>query len=233
MPSYEQTSRVPTDLSSLSRIHIDMNGEQAPRRSQRLRPRNAPDRPGPSRRHRVNRNATQNNAPPTPAARSTEAEEESLDEDDTCPICRLLLHNPVTTTCNHTLCTSCMAHWADVSLQQQMTIVDVDEEPVPFNAVSELEARCPMCRTQTIAKPDAARAEALKAKYPALWAEREVEEAGEGEMGGVQTLTVYVGNRHKMVESEDANQHEWAFFVKLSRTDIVEEVQFVLVGEID
>ncbi|KAF2171284.1 hypothetical protein M409DRAFT_50748 [Zasmidium cellare ATCC 36951] len=205
-----------------------MEGDQAPRGSHRLRPRNTRSQAGPSTPHRSSRNVTHNNGGPSGVARSTQQDEESIEEDDLCPICRLLLYSPVKTSCNHTLCASCMAHWADVSLSQQMTIVDVDEEPVPFNPVSGLEARCPMCRTQTIATPDAARTEALKAKYPSLWAEREVEEEGEGEMGGIQTLTVYVGNRHKMVESEDANQHEWAFFVKPSRTDIVEEVQFLL-----
>ncbi|KAK4506567.1 hypothetical protein PRZ48_000299 [Zasmidium cellare] len=202
-----------------------MSEAQAPRRSQRLRPRN---QARPSTPQRTSRIATHQNGPRTPTVRPTQQDEDSVEEDDLCPICRLLLYNPVTTSCNHTLCASCMAHWADVSLSQQMTIVDVDEEPVPFNPVSELEARCPMCRTQTTATTDAVRTEALKAKYPALWAERETEEEGEGEMGGIQTLTVYVGNRHKMVESEDANQHEWAFFVKPSRTDIVEEVQFLL-----
>lgn len=215
----------PDTSSSCSTTMVD----QAPRRSERLRPGSSTPTAGPSRQQRpIRRDATQNNAPSTS---TTSQVPEDVGDDDLCPICHTLLHSPVTTTCNHTMCFICMAHWAEISLSSQMTIVDVDEEPVPFNPVSDLEAKCPMCRTQTVAAPDVGRAEALKGKYPRVWAERETEEGeGDGEMGGVQTFTVYVGNRHKIVESEDANSHEWAFFVKPSRTDILEEVQLVLVS---
>ena len=160
---------------------------------------------------------------------------EDIAEDDLCPICQLLLYRPVLTSCNHALCESCMAHWADVSVSSQLTIVDVDEEPVEFNPVSGLEAKCPMCRTQTAATLDAARSEQLASKYPSTWLERAAEEgiAGEGQGGDgvIQTFTVYVGNRHQLVQdSEDANVHEWTFFVKTSRTDIIEEVQILLVS---
>lgn len=86
-----------------------------------------------------------------------------------------------------------MAHWADVSVAQHMTIVDVDEEPVAFDPVSGLEAKCPMCRTQTTASFNPEMARMLEAQYPKTWAElkRESEEDGEG-MGGIKTITVYV-----------------------------------------
>ncbi|KAK9426604.1 hypothetical protein SUNI508_00131 [Seiridium unicorne] len=159
---------------------------------------------------------------------------EDVNEDDLCPICRLLLHEPVTTTCNHTLCKFCMAQWASVSLAAPMTIVDVDEEPVDFDAVSELEARCPMCRTMTTAAFNPQLSQDLKAKYPVTHAEREVEAQADGEGSGgdaIQTMTVYIGNRHTFVEpSSDSphNQHEWTFFVRPSRTDIIEEVHIFL-----
>ncbi|KAI0123456.1 hypothetical protein BJ170DRAFT_109075 [Xylariales sp. AK1849] len=158
---------------------------------------------------------------------------EDINEDDVCPICQLLLHNPVTTTCNHTLCKFCMATWASVSLSTPMTIVDVDEEPVAFDPVSELEARCPMCRANTTAAENPDRADDLRAKYPRTWAEREAEDQGEGLGGeGIQTVTVYIGNRHQAVAPPDDdhahNQHEWTFFVKPSRTDIIEEVHIFL-----
>ncbi|KAK5136868.1 hypothetical protein LTR08_001790 [Meristemomyces frigidus] len=126
-----------------------------------------------------------------------------------------------------------MAHWADVSISSQMTTVDVDEEPVDFTPVSGLEAKCPMCRTQTEATLDLARSEQLASQYPMTWREREAEERehGNGHHGDgvIQTFTLYVGNRHQLVlNSEDVNVHEWTFFVKPSRTDIIEEVQILL-----
>lgn len=162
---------------------------------------------------------------------------EAVDEDDLCPMCRLLLLDPVKTTCNHIFCRTCMATWAQTSLETPMVRVDVDEEPVAFDPVSELEARCPMCRTMTSASEDAHRAEELKSKYPRTWAEREAEEEGsQGEepIDPIQTITVYIGNRHTLVQPDvddgdlPQNQHEWTFFVKPSRTDIIEEVQIFL-----
>ena len=156
---------------------------------------------------------------------------ETILDDDLCPVCQLLLFRPVTTTCNHTLCESCMAIWADVSVATQMQIVEVDEQPVPFNAVSGLEARCPMCRTHTSATVDADRVDDLRTKYPITYAERqEEEEANEanGEGSEIQTLTLSIGNSHRRTLTESANSHEWKFFVRPSRTDIIEEVHIHL-----
>jgi hypothetical protein len=104
---------------------------------------------------------------------------EEVDDDDLCPICQMLLHEPVTTTCRHTLCRFCMATWASTSLAAPMTVVDVDSEPVPFDAVSGLEARCPMCRTLTSALPDVQRDETLRSKYPQTWTQRHRETAAD------------------------------------------------------
>ncbi|ETS76156.1 hypothetical protein PFICI_11543 [Pestalotiopsis fici W106-1] len=162
------------------------------------------------------------------------ANDEEVSEDDTCPICRLLLHEPVTTTCNHTLCKFCMAQWASVSLAAPMTIVDVDEEPVEFDAVSELEARCPMCRTMTTATANPALAQELKSRYPLTHGEREAEAHAEADgLGGdaIHTITVYIGNRHTRIPPSPGsphNIHDWTFFVRPSRTDIVEEVHIFL-----
>jgi hypothetical protein len=160
---------------------------------------------------------------------------EDINEDDLCPICQMLLHEPVTTTCRHTLCRFCMATWASTSLAAPMTVVDVDSEPVPFDAVSDLEARCPMCRTMTSALPDAQRDETLRSKYPHTWTQRQREAAAENHTelsGSIQTITVHIGNRHTLVPSRAnglaENQHEWTFFVKPSRTDIIEEVHIHL-----
>src|SRR4051812_43693910 len=76
--------------------------------------------------------------------------EETIEPDDICPVCQLLLYRPVVTRCNHTLCESCMAQWAEVSATSQMVIVDLDEQPTNFDPV-QVEAKCPMCRTLTSA----------------------------------------------------------------------------------
>ena len=128
---------------------------------------------------------------------------EQVNEDDLCPICQLLLCNPVTTQCRHTLCKSCMATWADVSLTAPMTIVPVDEQARDFDAATGLEANCPMCRTRTTATLVQARTQALRSAYPKSYAEREAEEAqDEVDGASVQTLTVYIGNSHRRVEPD-------------------------------
>jgi hypothetical protein len=160
---------------------------------------------------------------------------EEVDDDDLCPICQMLLHEPVTTTCRHTLCRFCMATWASTSLAAPMTVVDVDSEPVPFDAVSGLEARCPMCRTLTSALPDVQRDETLRSKYPQTWTQRHRETAADESTessGSIETITVHIGNRHTLIPPRAGelaeNQHEWDFFVKPSRTDIIKEVHIHL-----
>jgi hypothetical protein len=156
-----------------------------------------------------------------------------ISEDDICPVCHLLLFKPVKTRCSHLLCSSCMAHWADVSVTSQMTIVSLDDQPSSFDPI-QIEANCPMCRTRTTASLDTQLEEDLKTRYPVKYTEREVEERAPedgGEEVPVETLTLYIGNEHRMVlpQGGDANRHEWTFFVRPSRTDIIEEVQLLLV----
>lgn len=160
---------------------------------------------------------------------------ETVKDDDLCPVCHLLLYRPVTTRCNHTLCSSCMARWADVSVTSQMTIVSLDEELDDFASATGVEAKCPMCRTQTSAVMNPQCAEELRQRYPQTYGEREVDEQTteiDGTGGSVQTLTVYIGNKHQLTRPEpgSSNMHEWTFFVKPSRTDIVEEVHILLVS---
>lgn len=173
---------------------------------------------------------------PTTKVREEETEENIL-HDDLCAICHLLLYRPVTTVCNHTLCESCMQHWADVSISSVMTVTHVDENPVLFSA-NDVEAKCPMCRTQTNASLNAARAGELRERYPKTYAERQRDEEGdaegngEGDKGTVETITVYIGNKHALVRpaSGSQNQHDWTFFVRPSREDIIQEIQILLVG---
>ncbi|KAM0714360.1 hypothetical protein Q7P37_010147 [Cladosporium fusiforme] len=166
----------------------------------------------------------------------SQSQTEEIDDDDLCPICQLLLHEPVTTTCRHTLCNFCMATWATTSLAEPTIIVDVDEEPVAFDPVSDLEARCPMCRTLTSAQPDAQRDQALRSKYPQACASRDretlAEQISDSPSAALQALTVHIGNRHDLVPPSPGdlavNQHEWSFFVKPSRIDIIEEIHIFL-----
>ena len=157
--------------------------------------------------------------------------EEAVVEDHMCPVCQLLLFRPVTTRCNHTLCESCMAHWADVSVTSQMTIVSLDEQPSQFNPI-QVEAKCPMCRTLTTARLDPEMAHVLSTRYPRKYAERRVEEQTpeSAEASSMETLTLYIGNSHRLVEplGGSGNQHDWTFFVRPSRTDIIEEVHILL-----
>lgn len=169
-----------------------------------------------------------------PALTSSSGDIEIVAEDDLCAICQLMLYRPVKMHCNHTLCEACMAHWADVSVTTQMKIVDVDEEVVDFNPISGLEARCPMCRTQTAAELDDDRSRQLMSKYPRTWSERQAEDEPEDQsiLGAVHTLTLHIGNRHKEVAPTrgESNMHEWNFFVKPSRLDIIKEVRIELVS---
>lgn len=156
---------------------------------------------------------------------------EEVHEDDACPVCKLLLYNPIITRCGHTLCKSCMAQWADVSLSAPMIIVSVDEEARDFDAATGIEAKCPMCRTQTSASLDEDRGAALRSKYSSSYAERQLEEEQDEEsQEAIQTVTVYIGNRHELIQPEDEspNMHQWTFFARPSRSDIIEEVQIFL-----
>ncbi|KAK3072381.1 hypothetical protein LTR53_006922 [Teratosphaeriaceae sp. CCFEE 6253] len=124
-----------------------------------------------------------------------------------------------------------MATWADVSLATRMPIVSVDEEPDYLDPAAGLEANCPMCRTPTSASLDSDRAETLRSQYPGTYTQRQTEEsATAASRENIQTITLYIGNHHELVPSADdsANRHQWTFFVKPSRTDIIEEVQILL-----
>lgn len=159
---------------------------------------------------------------------------EDIAIDDQCPICQLLLFNPVRTQCNHLLCASCMAQWADVSSANHIEPSSLDINLADFNPhydpTYDLEANCPMCRTRTNAAPDKTLAKRLEKKYPTTYAERRVEE--EVERGtkvgsdGVEGVMILIGNKHRAERgSEDANQHDWTFFVRTSRPEIVKEVR--------
>jgi hypothetical protein len=158
--------------------------------------------------------------------------EDNTEHDDLCPICQLLLFAPVTTTCGHTMCNSCMTHWAEVSVTQTFREVPLTDEPTPFSP-EEIEVGCPMCRTSTKAIANADKELALKEKYAAAYEKRKEEEENESQEE-IITMTVYVGNTHEYKPSgrnreDQENAHEWNFFVRPERSDIIDQIRILLV----
>jgi hypothetical protein len=167
------------------------------------------------------------------AAKATAAGVETVDDEDVCPICVALIISPVKTHCGHTMCAECMEKWAEVSITRQMEVVGLDDAPMTL-LPSEIQSACPMCRTLTRAIADQSREAALREKYPCTYQERQAEagNVADDDSESVETLTLYIGNTHSLVRSEmqSKNTHNWTFFVRPSRADLIEEVQIFLVS---
>lgn len=155
-------------------------------------------------------------------------------------ICQLLLFTPVRTQCNHLLCASCMAQWADVSntnrIEPSSWDVDLADFDPNYDPTYDLEANCPMCRTQTAATPDKELAGQLEKKYPATYAERaaeeEVERGARIGQDGVEGVMILIGNKHRLIRNaDDDNEHDWTFFVRTSRPELVKHVRIYLVSQ--
>ncbi|KAF3278226.1 hypothetical protein TWF173_005747 [Orbilia oligospora] len=164
-------------------------------------------------------------------AAAADPETEIENDDDLCPICRQLLHRPVVTECSHTLCELCMTEWADVSVTSQMTIVPLAERPEDFVAAN-LQAKCPMCRTMTSAKRSLEVEERVKSRYPDVYRKRDEEAIAEEEAKeiSIETLTVYIGNTVVPPENleDERALFNWEFFVNISDTSVVNEVEILL-----
>ncbi|KAH7371425.1 hypothetical protein BKA66DRAFT_469790 [Pyrenochaeta sp. MPI-SDFR-AT-0127] len=170
-------------------------------------------------------------------AESIASHVEEVAHDDLCPICQLLLFTPVRTQCNHLLCASCMAQWADTSSTNQIVHSSLDVNLADFDPnydpTYDLEANCPMCRTHTTASPDQALARQLERKYPETYAERRVEEevdrGSRVGAGGVEGVMILIGNKHRWIRrADDDNEHDWTFFVRTSRPDLVKKIRIDL-----
>jgi hypothetical protein len=131
-----------------------------------------------------------------------------------------------------------MAQWADVSSTNQIEHSSLDVNLTDFDPsydpTYDLEANCPMCRSHTTASPDQTLAQQLETKYPSTYAERRVEEEIErgtrAGQDGVEGVMMLIGNKHRLVRgAEDDNQHDWTFFVRISRPELVQEVRINLV----
>lgn len=130
-----------------------------------------------------------------------------------------------------------MASWADVSSTNRIEHSSLDVNLADFDPnydpSYDLEAACPMCRTQTRAIVDEKLAERLQQKYPATYEERRVEEEIESGsrvgQDGIEGVMILIGNKHRLVRgADDANQHDWTFFVRTSRPDLVKQVRIEL-----
>lgn len=113
--------------------------------------------------------------------------------------------------------------------------VNLEDFDPNYDPTYDLEANCPMCRTRTTASPDESLARNLEKKYPEMYAERRVEEeidrGSRVGQDGVEGVMILIGNKHRLVRgAQDANQHDWTFFVRTSRPELVEEVRIELVS---
>jgi hypothetical protein len=132
-----------------------------------------------------------------------------------------------------------MEQWADASSTGNTEPLSLDVNLADFDprhdAMYDLEAKCPMCRTHTTASLDEPLARLLEEKYPVTYAERrvdeEIERGSRAGQDGIEGITILIGNKHRLERSaEDDNQHDWTFFVRTSRPDIVKEVRIYLVS---
>lgn len=126
-----------------------------------------------------------------------------------------------------------MAQWADASstnnIEHSSLDVNLTDFDPNYDPTYDLEANCPMCRTHTTAAPDQGLARALEQKYPVAYAERradeEIDRGSRIGQDGVEGVMILIGNKHRLERgAEDDNQHDWTFFVRTSRPELVKHV---------
>jgi hypothetical protein len=74
----------------------------------------------------------------------------------------------------------------------------------------------------------------LEQKYPITYAERRVEEEEDrgSRIGrdGFEGVMILIGNKHRLIRNPgDDNEHDWSFFVRTSRPELIKEVHIYLV----
>jgi hypothetical protein len=131
-----------------------------------------------------------------------------------------------------------MAQWSDASntnrIEHSSWDVNLADFDPNYDPTYDLEANCPMCRTRTTAAPDNALARQLEQKYPITYAERRVEEEEDrgSRIGrdGFEGVMILIGNKHRLIRNPgDDNEHDWSFFVRTSRPELIKEVHIYLV----
>jgi len=129
----------------------------------------------------------------------------------------------------------CMTQWADVSVSAQMTLIHLDERPIVETvSTNNVETKCPMYRTQTVANvSQQLERESERAVSQIVRNARRRKDPVQRCQAGdsVEILTIHIGNEHRLIRTDESlsnNRHDWKFFVRPSRTDIIEEVQIFL-----
>ncbi|KAK5106082.1 hypothetical protein LTS08_000198 [Lithohypha guttulata] len=154
---------------------------------------------------------------------------EDIAQDDLCPICTAFLDSPITTQCKHTFCQRCI-RWVDVSISStQLALISLNEAPDDEYALDIKQIMCPICCIPTIARFDADRQWDLQLRYPTSyrqvkWRAHEISPENFPEY---QTLTLLVGNTHKLREVTP-HRHDWTFFVRPSNPECVADVKVFL-----
>lgn len=76
----------------------------------------------------------------------------AIDEELQCPICTMVLKNPVQTPCKHAFCNNCIREWLSVRLvcpvdRQQVTIADLrPPSRLLSNLLGKLLIKCDFCK---------------------------------------------------------------------------------------
>ncbi|KAK5071164.1 hypothetical protein LTR64_007668 [Lithohypha guttulata] len=154
---------------------------------------------------------------------------EDIAQDDLCPICTAFLDSPITTQCKHTFCQCCI-RWVDVSISStQLALISLNEAPDDEYALDIKQIMCPICCIPTIVRFDADRQWDLQLRYPTSyrqvkWRAHEISPENFPEY---QTLTLLVGNTHKLREVTP-HRHDWTFFVRPSNPECVADVKVFL-----
>lgn len=150
---------------------------------------------------------------------------------DKCPICLNLLDIPITTECGHTFCQSCI-RWANLSvISTDLVTISLDSEG------DEHQVICPLCGKVTGAAIDSSCQQRIEMNYPnsyrlSRWclASRQSER-----FPLIENLTLDIGNTHRTThvtapEMIHRNRHDWTFFLRPSKPDLVAEVKVTLHG---
>ncbi|RYP13743.1 hypothetical protein DL765_006759 [Monosporascus sp. GIB2] len=154
------------------------------------------------------------------------AADDRIEVEDECPICFELLFDPLITHCRHTFCRICL----------EDMISKREESPVRPESLYWFESRgglprgvrCPICQQQTYVTEDTVRVQALRQKYPGVWASRGGRPSWGGDNGdGIQTITFWMANSYvgTLGAAELPGFHRWTFILQPTRTDIIAEVQ--------
>lgn len=148
---------------------------------------------------------------------------------DKCPICSSLLSTPITTECGHTFCQSCI-RWADLSVASTgLVTISLDSEGDDYHVI------CPLCANVTGAAIDSDCQRRIKTTYPNLYRLSRwcLPNHQNENFPLIENLTLDIGNTHRIKhvtapQMIHRNRHDWTFFVRPSKPDLVAEVKVTL-----